>query len=876
MKKIIFYVPDSPHAYIYKYFCFFAMYINRNYPIDAAIVGDYEIKPDVIEDELKKGTIAVFVDGIYLTGEDPKIGEFLSKYRKNIVFWYKRPVEKCIEGLNRLKGNKVIVSYKEDIDFLNKYFGIKAQHFDTVAIGPSVKRDVESRARDVVYFGTYMPAFAAKKTLLDSTPTLLEKMVKDIMSVIDDNAMLEVTDIIKAELDKHGKSKDKALFIEFMSEYGAFFDSYRDAVLKEKVLTALLNNGCILHLCGVNWKSFKNLAKKNAEHIILSQLPVGVESMSTYASNGTFVLSTNIRDGADTNICEGLKSGSTVIAADTEYNRKHYADKDNVILYNLNDLKKLTKEAKAVLRARKENNSTAIDEDCIKELVESFMSLLYDSKWKESILKDAKKNAIKTKEFSYLKIANNNVLIIGKDDSLSSISGTELKFKYAPNTVKAAAVVGIDNPFEAMRLFGNVIPYRIYLIPDNFKRANAIIEEFSADKRFGKHLKVFKTKEELKEYLLKNDDEFLPRLCYGEEEYFKSITKELHEIRLRSKRSSKVKPILSVAIPSLNRGSFALKAIKNLMNSEFDSEIEFVVSVNKSERDTEGYNTICKINDSRIHCSKAREYGEFSVSITRAIKLARGSFVLIQSDEDKIVTSALPFYMDKVVEYPTLGFIVTSGTGTNGYAVNQQSIDMDVPTNVHRALNLTYVTGIMMNRRILTNKSIDELTNKYENNLFYIYYAHLVYLLSLASRGPVLLSFVKIYECLKGDDVSEGLLRLNDVNNRIEMCRSSVEIVLNEVNTTQEELVRILSERVSWCYYIMCVAYNIIGESLTKRGRVFEEDINTVDEFVAEYMPTLSKYLVDDYYDNLVEEVKKMRKGYLDYYYELVAEKKNS
>ena len=109
-----------------------------------------------------------------------------------------------------------------------------------------------------------------------------------------------------------------------------------------------------------------------------------------------------------------------------------------------------------------------------------------------------KKNLINKKGFSYINTTNGNaIIVIGND--LSYISKHDLKRKYAPNTVRAAVILGIDNPMEALRKCGTVMPYRLYIIPNDYKRANAIMEEFGLDKVYKKHIKIFETAEKLEE-----------------------------------------------------------------------------------------------------------------------------------------------------------------------------------------------------------------------------------------------------------------------------------------------------------------------------------------------------------------------------------------
>lgn len=857
MKKVIFYVPDSLYGYEYHYYHGIAMYLNRNYPIDAQIVGNYGIMPQEIEEELKAGALAIFVDGMYLDSENSMIYPFLEKYKENILFWYRSSAYKCLQSIELLKNNKVAVSFEDDVEFLKKNYGISATYIPTAMIGMATDRDYSCRVGDVLFFGTYYSPKNMKDLIFEETPELLKGYLEEVLSEIGENRAVPVEVIIEKVLKKYAKKNIKGVFLEILKQYGSLLEDYRDGLFKEKIVRKLIKNRLVVHAVGNGWDSLKKEISKNSERFIIKNIPVGVESISPYATNAMFVMSTNIRKGVDTNFCEGLMAGCTALVLDTDYNKKNIGDNLNVYFYDIDSdaIVDMIRD----MKSKKNPKPIAIPEkNTMEYVVDEFLTVLSGKDWKEQSIKAVKKNLINRKGFSYINTTNGNaIVVIGSD--LSYISKHDLKRKYAPNTVRVAVVSGIDNPMEALRKCGTVMPYRLYIIPNDYKRANAIMEEFGLDKVYKKYINIFETAEKLEEYLIANDDEFLPRIYIGDEERFKLMTAKLHKMRIHSKRSSKVKPIISISMPSLNRGENAYRAVRKLLLSEFDSEIEFVVAANVSTVNLEGYEKIKRIKDSRLRFSQAKEYTTFDRSITRAIKLTKGQYTLIQSDEDEIFVKALPYYMDVAVEYPNISFFVVSGKGENGHVSNFQGMDSDKVTNIYRAMNMTYVTGLFVNRKLLKDEYFESVPNKYKGNMFYTYYAHLIYLLIMANKGPVFLSFVPLYKCLKTETRKEGLLELNDVKTRIDICEASIDIILNEVSLSQEDLVRVLVERLSWPYYIMCVAYNVMGDILNKNGRTIENDIETIDQWVEEYLPSLRQILNEDYYEDLHAMIEEKR-----------------
>lgn len=100
------------------------------------------------------------------------------------------------------------------------------------------------------------------------------------------------------------------------------------------------------------------------------------------------------------------------------------------------------------------------------------------------------------------------------------------------------------------------------------------------------NLYIFESTNNLQHYFHSNTSCYLPQLyfTYSEtDDFYKkvlNIIDEEHAYRLTPDGRDTSNVILTIGIPSFNRGHRALKSIQSLINLQYDSEIEFVVSNN--------------------------------------------------------------------------------------------------------------------------------------------------------------------------------------------------------------------------------------------------------------------------------------------------------
>lgn len=103
------------------------------------------------------------------------------------------------------------------------------------------------------------------------------------------------------------------------------------------------------------------------------------------------------------------------------------------------------------------------------------------------------------------------------------------------------------------------------------------------------------------------------------------------------------KIVLSICIPTYNRGKALVKNLNHLISFKSD-EIEFVVSDNCSQDDTEG--RIKKIKDPRIKYFRNKTNLGFDKNLLKCCERSNGTYYLFLSDEDILDLETLPWIIE--------------------------------------------------------------------------------------------------------------------------------------------------------------------------------------------------------------------------------------
>ena len=185
--------------------------------------------------------------------------------------------------------------------------------------------------------------------------------------------------------------------------------------------------------------------------------------------------------------------------------------------------------------------------------------------------------------------------------------------------------------------------------------------------------------------------------------------------------------LLSICIPSYNRGHRAFELVKSLLGMECvrgRDYIEIVVSDNGSTNNTEGYAQIKDITDSHVVYHRNKENLNFHGNYNTVIKLSTGHYSLLISDEDSLDEAYLEDLISMLEEIPDIGMMKarTSIQYTN-YKAGFARAGYDAIKEFY--LQGNYISGTLYNRDYVTDELIDGLYALYNDEIGYKYYPHL-------------------------------------------------------------------------------------------------------------------------------------------------------
>ncbi|OYO67771.1 hypothetical protein CG709_17250 [Lachnotalea glycerini] len=196
--------------------------------------------------------------------------------------------------------------------------------------------------------------------------------------------------------------------------------------------------------------------------------------------------------------------------------------------------------------------------------------------------------------------------------------------------------------------------------------------------------------------------------------------------------------ILSICIPSYNRGHRALELIERLMDVPKELEVEFVISNNGSIRNQEGYAKIKEYakRDERIIYNEFEENQLFLGNFWKVILMANGKYAMLISDEDNVIIENIREYINLLKYNESLGVVRSAGIGayySDGGEVYARAGDEAFNKFF---LGNNYMTGIIYRTDFITEEFSKKLNETYKDNIAYLYYPH---------------EFVDMYLCLHYD-----------------------------------------------------------------------------------------------------------------------------
>ena len=313
--------------------------------------------------------------------------------------------------------------------------------------------------------------------------------------------------------------------------------------------------------------------------------------------------------------------------------------------------------------------------------------------------------------------------------------------------------------------------------------------------------------------------------------------------------------ILSICIPTFNRAKCLRKTLeiyfKQVHDGKYQHDVEFNISDNGSTDDTENIvRELSEINDD-IHITYRRNEKNLGPdkNYIQAMKMARGDYSILWSDDDYLRDNALNFIVNTIKENPKVAVFISNRNlllnGEQDIGI-QYFINSSIKTRYYdfskvdeavsyfsSVVNLgglfTYIPAIIYKTEVI------ELY-RYDGSLDGTYYSFMYYWWQYLLEGRVLMYLKTSYiDCTYGDNTNfgvginrvlvdyEGLIKVTEV---LHMSGLIKDLFLSRLDFSYN-IANLIFYRI---YFDRSVFDSRLLPALKKAG-VSEEDIRTIQDY---------------------------------------------
>ena len=281
------------------------------------------------------------------------------------------------------------------------------------------------------------------------------------------------------------------------------------------------------------------------------------------------------------------------------------------------------------------------------------------------------------------------------------------------------------------------------LVVQNFNKSLCVLQAVILKNLQFNGLELYSDVKEVYDHYTRSDF-FFPKYTISfsgidSSEEIKKLIKDVHNFRLVRKNRIGTNILLTIAIPSYNRGARALDNVMHCLRSNHDEELEIVLSNNGSDVEhNEGYQAIENIDDSRLRYVESKENQGFIGNLKRLAAEARGQFILYLSDEDKIDFNVLNEILYKLRRRgSSLAVIKYTSSGMNGFPRGDKFYKSGPDAFVNNLLSSNYISCAVLKIDLIRKlKIFDYLYSNLENEAVSLY-PHMVIEMFLYGYGDV-------------------------------------------------------------------------------------------------------------------------------------------
>lgn len=289
----------------------------------------------------------------------------------------------------------------------------------------------------------------------------------------------------------------------------------------------------------------------------------------------------------------------------------------------------------------------------------------------------------------------------------------------------------------------------------------------------------------------------LPEIIRIEDESLANAVREClqkeHERRIKTKEERQNQPLLTIGIPSWNRGGRAKKLVEHLCTLPLDVDLEILVSNNGSDKGVEEYHAIRDMEDSRVTYEEFEENKMYYGNIAQVLRKASGRWVMLLSDEDDIDEKQLFAYMERLEQFREDVAVIRPGTTKMNKNLTEMYKEMGEEAITAYSLRNNYVSGATYNRKFMTEELVNKIEKKWIDNYAYQIYAHMIIDWYMCKKGdfycyPPIVVIEGEAETVEGED-STVIKEYNKYENRIRQFYGYVEVINGMEETTDREKV---------------------------------------------------------------------------------------
>ncbi|OWA36198.1 hypothetical protein B9G55_10135 [Saccharibacillus sp. O16] len=367
---------------------------------------------------------------------------------------------------------------------------------------------------------------------------------------------------------------------------------------------------------------------------------------------------------------------------------------------------------------------------------------------------------------------------------------------------------------------------------------------------------AFASYQELKEFF-ENSSGYLPRnvISYcGDTQKAESYLTHLHRRRLKVQHRNLDHVILSICIPSYNRGYRALETVINSLNTVYDYELEIVVSNNGTRNSTAPfYEEIKNYEDSRITYSEFDENKGFYANILNVCRIASGRFILLMSDEDLVDLQILEKIMAFLYAKPEVALLKASTTQQSRFETKMAQAGEEALKTF--MLTSNYMSGMILNNQISKEKKMFEQVDALykNNNLTAGYYPHMCWEMIMCQYGEVHSSVLPLVREGAAEEMAEeDVIKAKDstrvptyatIGSRLEQHKGFFDLMLNmEISVDERVLQDMYIVLCSKTFWLMRVSIANYYHNFSSRAELEQILLDTYKHCVdASYMENMQK-----------------------------------